>query len=516
MSISLIQYHNLTSYQRDKIAGHYLDWENQPTLYKTYPNVEPFLLPRDIKLPEKKLSSLLKEKTTSTNNRSTFLNIDDLSRIFLLTYSLTNRVKHSGGEFFYRSAASAGALYPTEIYVAVRKVKGVDDGLYHFSIAHHGLFPLRKENLSPQIIKSIQLKKEQESVLIFFLSVIFFRSAWKYRERAYRYLLLDTGHLLENLVLALRSLDLPFLLSYEFNDQKVNQLLGLDQTKEASLATSQVLNSAFASEEVRQEKRELSKNFPQASCVAKKEVDYPIIREIHTAGYKMNLISEPKLNMITALGISTKNWTEINQSAKWPEVLNYPESVFQRRSRRNYLSEPISPECFLALINSLKPSDFENAAGSLDYFHSLVIGLLIDQAEGFTPGFYLIDIFSAQVGIVKAGSFINNMSHVCLDQTWLSRASLLFLFLTNLETLDHHWGPRGYRYALMTAGRLGERLYLTATALGLGCCGIGAFYDDEAAKLLDLNKHSRLLYLVAVGTIEAYKIKTQTKKEEGW
>jgi SagB-type dehydrogenase family enzyme len=505
MSISLIQYHNLTSYQRDKITGHYLDWENQPALYKTYPDVEPFPLPRDVQLPDKKLSSLLKEKTASSN-RSTFLNIDDLSRIFLLTYSLTSRVKHSGREFFYRSAASAGALYPTEIYVAVQRVKGVDDGLYHFSVAHHGLFPLRKGNFFPQIAKAILVKKKQESVLTFFLSVIFFRSTWKYRERAYRYLLLDTGHLLENLVLALRSLDLLFLLSYEFDDQEVNRLLGFDQTKEVSLATSQVLNSVFSSEEGLQEKEELSENFRKASHMAKKEVDYPIIREIHTAGYKMNLVSESKPDMVNDLGISPKNWTEINQSVRWPETLNYPGSVFQRRSRRNYLQEPISHDCLLALLNCLKPSDFENAAGSLNYFHSLGIGLLIGRAEGFAPGFYLIDIFSAKVGMVKAGFFIDIMSHVCLDQTWLSSASLLFLFLTNLETLDHHWGPRGYRYALMTAGRLGERLYLTATAMGIGCCGIGAFYDDEAVKLLDLNSHSRLIYLVTIGPIRNKKL----------
>jgi nitroreductase len=55
---------------------------------------------------------------------------------------------------------------------------------------------------------------------------------------------------------------------------------------------------------------------------------------------------------------------------------------------------------------------------------------------------------------------------------------------------------------MLAAGRMGERLYLLATAMGLGCCGIGAFYDQEAAHLLGLNSHSRLLYLVGVGKIK--------------
>jgi nitroreductase len=63
-------------------------------------------------------------------------------------------------------------------------------------------------------------------------------------------------------------------------------------------------------------------------------------------------------------------------------------------------------------------------------------------------------------------------------------------------------GARGYRYAMFTAGRLGERLYLVATALGLGCCSIGALYDWEATELLGLNDASRLLYRVAVGPVK--------------
>jgi nitroreductase len=55
---------------------------------------------------------------------------------------------------------------------------------------------------------------------------------------------------------------------------------------------------------------------------------------------------------------------------------------------------------------------------------------------------------------------------------------------------------------MMTAGRMGERLYLLSTALGLGCCGIGAFYDQEAADLLGLDEGNHLLYLVAVGVIK--------------
>jgi nitroreductase len=74
--------------------------------------------------------------------------------------------------------------------------------------------------------------------------------------------------------------------------------------------------------------------------------------------------------------------------------------------------------------------------------------------------------------------------------------------MSNLAELDRHWGPRGYRYAMLTAGGIGQALYLGAAALGLGCCGIGALYDGEARGLLGLNADSALLYLVAVGAVK--------------
>jgi nitroreductase len=56
---------------------------------------------------------------------------------------------------------------------------------------------------------------------------------------------------------------------------------------------------------------------------------------------------------------------------------------------------------------------------------------------------------------------------------------------------------------MLTAGRMGQRLYMAATAMGMECCGIGAFYDGEAAELLGLNEGSRLLYLVSVGLVKS-------------
>jgi SagB-type dehydrogenase family enzyme len=140
---------------------------------------------------------------------------------------------------------------------------------------------------------------------------------------------------------------------------------------------------------------------------------------------------------------------------------------------------------------------------AFDYQNTVRIGLLVRNAQGIDPGFYLLDGDKGYLRRVKSGHFLDMMTHICLDQKWLANAAVHFVFLTDVEILDSYYGARGYRYAMMVSGRMGERLYLASTAMGLGCCGIGAFYDFEASQLLELTSNSRLLYLVAVGPVKS-------------
>jgi hypothetical protein len=237
--------------------------------------------------------------------------------------------------------------------------------------------------------------------------------------------------------------------------------------------------------------------------VAGNEIDYPIVSEMHRAG--MSIISETtsEPDMILDLGVTPETWTKNIRPSAWPEVMNYPEAVIQRRSRRNFVKEPIRKDCMVTLLDFLGDKDEVNSSTERVYNRTLCTGLLVGNAEDMEPGFYLMDTVKGSTGLVSTGFFMEKMAHISLDQAWLVNAAVHFLFLTNVDVLDRRWGPRGYRYAMMTAGRMGERLYIAATAMGMGCCGIGALYDKEAAGLLGLNKGSKLLYLVAVGPVKS-------------
>ena len=497
---SCLEYHQETSYDRFEMSGHSLDWANQPKVFKEYPGITSLSLPRELQIPKGNLSAILKEPEAQTVAGE--LNLETLSLLLLLSYTHTARARHPEGDFFFRSAASAGALYPTEIYVATRDVKDIDNGLYHFAIQNHALDSLRKGDVPGMVDR-------ERSHLTFFLTAIFFRSAWKYRARAYRYHLLDTGHVVENSILALKAMGLPFTVSYDFDDDSVNRLLGLDEQKEGALAIIDVPGGKGISEKYPEPIPPLPEPMLQASRVSAKETDYPSIREIHEAGiHTLDALPHPALSpdmrervsgrteMIHELGITPKTWTPIETPGSWPEIIDYPDAVFRRRSRRNFVKKALSKEAMNALVHSLCRGE-----GS-PHGQSVAVGFLVGQAEDMDPGFYLLDRRKESWAQVFSGGLMAKSTSVCLDQEWLVNAGVHFLFLANLDVLEKTWGPRGYRYAMLTAGRLGQRLYVVAEAMGLGCCGIGALYDGEAMDMLRLNQTSRLLYLVAVGNVK--------------
>jgi nitroreductase len=294
--------------------------------------------------------------------------------------------------------------------------------------------------------------------------------------------------------------------TYDFDDEEVNRLLGLDDRKEVALAVIEVPGRAGISLDREETIPPLSRAVLQARRVSTRETDYPAIREIHEAGNRRTTMPpHPALSlkpgemdplakeMVGELGITPESWTSLETMSSWPEVIEYPDAVFRRRSRRNFIKKPMSREALSALLLSLCGNE-----GS-PHGESVAVGFLVGQVEDMAPGFYLLDRKRQAWAMVCPGQFMAKSTSICLDQQWLVNAGVHFLFLANLERLEKAWGPRGYRYAMLAAGRLGQRIYVAAEAMGMGCCGIGALYDGEAMAMLKLNRGSRLLYLVAVG-----------------
>lgn len=495
-------YHRLTSYDRYRMEGHTLDWSNQPDVFKDYPGLELVPLPAVRPPAGVGLSQIV--NSAPADGPQTSFSLEELSLVLALAYRLTARSRHAAGDFYYRSVPSAGALYPAELYVAVRSLPDLPDGLYHYTIGRHGLIRLRSGDfLEVPAISAPSAKTAPLPSLVFLVTAIFFRSAWKYRARSYRYHLMDAGHLVESLVLALKAASLPSAVIFDFDDGEVNAFLGCDPEREGCLATVAVSGEGGGlRHEAMQAAAGLPASVQAASRVASKEVTYPALQEFHAACCRVVPPEGPLPDMIQAVGPSPISWKPMSPCSTWPEQMNFREAVGRRRSHRNFIPEALPQSAFQALAALLFETGEAPGRHSFLQQQSVALGFVVGNVEGLDPGCYWLDRSQHRLGLAKAGEFTAAMAHHCLDQEWLEQASLHCFFAANLEVLQEFWGPRGYRYALLTAGRMGHRIYLGATTFGLGCCGVGAFYDGETAALLGLNQASAMLYLLAVGPIK--------------
>jgi SagB-type dehydrogenase family enzyme len=425
--------------------------------------------------------------------------LETLSKICLLANGLTARSRQGDGYFYYRSAPSAGALYPNEMYFAAFDTQMLPTGIYHCGVHNRFLTRLRDGNFINNLLEAVP-GLPADSAGMFIVSGIFFKSAWKYRKRAYRYVLLDGGHLAENLRLAISAAGYTCGLYHAFDDRHLDALMGVDEKREGSICCVSISGGSMPKDSLKSKINRLPESIMSASRVSSAEIVYPDIMDIHEAAKTVKASDSAAPAMINGLGLCPSDgYSLIQDSPADPAVLNYPETIFNRRSKRNFVPKPIARNHLSYLLTILCRAADSMIGIHPDMASSVNIGFLTNNVEGFDPGFYLLDSESEKAGRVFSGNIIEKMASVCLDQAWLKRAAVHFVFMSNLEILEKQFGARGYRYAMLTAGRLGHAVYLGATALGLGACGIGAIYDKEARQLLGLDDDSALLYLVAAG-----------------
>jgi SagB-type dehydrogenase family enzyme len=138
------------------------------------------------------------------------------------------------GEYALRSAPSAGALYPVETYLSVQMVEGIEPGIYHYGVRDHELELLQPGDFRAEVAKAaLDQGFLAEAAVVFAWTAVFARSKWKYKERAYRYVYLDAGHIAQSVALAAVALGLGSCQIAALYDDEVNAILGVDGKEES-------------------------------------------------------------------------------------------------------------------------------------------------------------------------------------------------------------------------------------------------------------------------------------------
>ncbi len=223
-----------TKYSPDSPGGHSLDWERRPERYKSYPESTP-----RTRLPDPAFGkdvdfwdTVLKRRSVRKFDSGKTLPLGTLSTLLWATQGITAEA----GDFHFRTVPSAGALFPIETYLLANSVEGLERGIYHFRPYAFDLELIRPGEFSKEMA---QAALGQEMVAhahaTFVWTAIIERCKWKYRQRAYRYIYLDAGHIAQNLYLAGTASGLGVCGIGALYDDAVNALIGVDGAEETVL-----------------------------------------------------------------------------------------------------------------------------------------------------------------------------------------------------------------------------------------------------------------------------------------
>ena len=182
----------------------FLDWANQPDPFRRFEGARLIPLPL-LKPDEEPLSPAYEAICEQGTVPCHSVSLSTLSRFFEFALALSAWKKAGESEWALRSNPSSGNLHPTEGYVVLPKIDGLDlaPGLYHYAPKEHGL-EWRAEFPAEDVARL--LAPFPADAFLFGLTSVHWREAWKYGERAFRYCNHDVGHAIGSVRIAAATL----------------------------------------------------------------------------------------------------------------------------------------------------------------------------------------------------------------------------------------------------------------------------------------------------------------------
>ena len=154
------------------------------------------------------------------------LSLDNLSQILWSAQGVTHL-------FGFRTAPSAGAIYPLEIYIVVSNVDQLQSGIYHYKPRSHHLKLVTEGEHSKQLSRAANRQSSiKKAAVTLVITGVIKRTEKKYELRAKRYVHIETGHAAQNIYLQATSLQLGTVFIGAFNDNEVKQVMQLPQGHE--------------------------------------------------------------------------------------------------------------------------------------------------------------------------------------------------------------------------------------------------------------------------------------------
>jgi SagB-type dehydrogenase family enzyme len=475
-----LRYHELTKHSPKSVraGSHRLDWMDQPDPFKSYPDLQPLSLPK--RAPNTSFPTM--EAVAGRLGKPRPLDLPELSRLLVLAAGVRRvRPQTTGKPVHLRTYASAGALYPNEVYVACAAIDGLDAGLYHYSPRDDGLRLLRSGDPRPHLVRAAGGRRSVgRAPLAIILTGIPWRTNWKYRARGYRHLYWDAGMILANLLGLCAAGGHSSEVVLGFVDSELDTFVGIDGHSEMSICMVPIGY----------------REAPEADVPAAGSPPSPIGHAVGRLSFRQREYDEViEAHLMT--GLRTPAEAALWQQERYPNAAPPPaalcfdgiEKVIRRRgSKREFEPVPILAEELESIIGHAV-YDLE-----CDWGLGLTqVGAIVNDVDGVEPGAY-----SAVYGMqqIAFGKLREKARFLCLEQDLGGDAAATLFLFTDLENAASTLGARSYRAAQLNAGIVGGRMYLCAYACGAGATGL-TFYDDEVRSFFHTEAEPMLV--VALG-----------------
>lgn len=454
----------------------YLPLEHKPLAYKPYAKLAPTFLPTAIASLDVPTLAAVADRIGPREAGPAI----DLASLAALLFYTAGRIRQRdfarAGTVTFRAASSAGGLYPIEVYAVCGDLPDLAAGVYHFSPIDFALRRLRAGDYRYALSQASGGDPAVATVPVTLVcSAVFWRSAWKYQARSYRYCFWDNGTMGANLLAAAAAMGFPAKVLMAFVDDQVNHVLGVDGHREASLCLVPIGPAdALPLSEGVDDVPPLAVETLDASG----EITYPEMSRLHAA----SALSTPEEVVAWRHPVAMSPPVQ-STGLRWllnpetPSASPLGQVIRQRGSTRRFAHEAISHAQLSAILSHATtgiPADFLGRKGPT----LLNLYLIINAVEGLPAGSYVFSPADQTLVCLREGTFRQEAGHLCFEQALGADASVVVFFMADLDVVLQHFGNRGYRAVQLEAGVIGGKMYLCAYALGLGASGL-TFFDDE-------------------------------------
>lgn len=493
--------HSIAALQR---SPHFLDWDNQPSPFRTYHGAPRVSLQREPDFPSVGTFAAMRHAAEPGRAPTRREPITGSTVGQLLYYSMAisawKKVRRTNTRYSLRVNPSSGNLHPTETYVMARALGDIDAGVYHYDVAGHALELRRAGLVFGRLAAACRHERIAAADLVVILTTVFWREAWKYRDRAYRYCLHDGGHAAASMLIAAAGLGLSGYLVGHFADAELAGLIGTDQSDEHPLVVIP-LSGRGHGEGASGDDEPIAPLQGRPNRLSPKQVPYPLIEQMHAATCLPTHAGPcPCLQAAGPPAPAAEQTTPAAPSADPP----LGTIVRRRRSAIDYDDafwiDVARLHALLQAAGADFPADFRGNATTGCGRDLIRLFAYVHRVKGVAPGVYAYERVSRRLSCRRSGDVRPLAARLSLGQSIAADCVAAFSMIADLTAASRLFGNRGYRYAHFEAGFIGQRTYLAAEALGFNATGIGAFFDDDVHACLGLNRdEGQVVYHFCIG-----------------